>query len=239
MLGNVALHQIFDELVAHADHGFVDRFRAHELQALLEDRLALIVHHIVEFEQILADVEVARLNPLLRFGDRGVDHAVRDRLALFQAQALQHAVKLVLPEDAHQIVMQAQIEFRMTGIALPARAAAQLIVDTPAFVPFGAEHVEPAGLDDLLLRLRDLGADLLRYSFLLGFVGDANGLDCDAHVRVAAELNVGAAAGHIGGDGDAGRHARLADNLRFHFVIARVQNVVLDLLFLENGRQCF
>ena len=37
------------------------------LEPLLEDRLALIVHHVVVFEQVLAGVEVARLDLLLCF----------------------------------------------------------------------------------------------------------------------------------------------------------------------------
>jgi hypothetical protein len=31
----------------------------HDLQPLAEDRLALVVHHVVELQQLLADVEVA------------------------------------------------------------------------------------------------------------------------------------------------------------------------------------
>ena len=48
--------------------------------------LALIVHHIVELEQVLADVEVARLDLLLRFLERLVDPGVNDRLVFFQTQ---------------------------------------------------------------------------------------------------------------------------------------------------------
>ena len=56
----------------------------------------------------------------------------------------------------------------------------------------------------------------------------------DAHVDIAAELNVGAAAGHVGGDGHGARHAGLGDDGGFLLVIARVQHVVLDLALLEQ-----
>ena len=46
----------------------------------------------------------------------------------------------------------------------------------------------------------------------------------DAHVGVAAELNVGAAAGHVGGDGDGARHAGLSDDLRLLLVVPGVEN---------------
>ncbi len=48
------------------------------------------------------------------------------------------------------------------------------------------------------------------------------------HFHVAAELNVGAAAGHVGGDGDGAGNARLRDDEGFLFVIARVQHLMLD-----------
>src|SRR3982751_4135407 len=59
-------------------------------------------------------------------------------------------------EPAHEVVAQGEVEPRLPRVALPAGAAAQLVVDPPALVPLGAEHVEPAGLDDLLV----LGLDL-------------------------------------------------------------------------------
>ena len=46
----------------------------------------------------------------------------------------------------------------------------------------------------------------------------------DAHVGVAAELDVGAAAGHVGGDGDRARHAGLGDDVGFLLVVARVED---------------
>ena len=47
----------------------------------------------------------------------------------------------------------------------------------------------------------------------------------DAHFKVAAELDVGAAAGHVGGDGDGARHAGLRDDIGFLLVVAGVQDL--------------
>ncbi len=44
--------------------------------------------HVVELEQVLADVEVARLDLLLRLLQRLVDPGMDDRLALLQAEPL-------------------------------------------------------------------------------------------------------------------------------------------------------
>ena len=45
-------------------------------------------------------------------------------------------------------------------VALPSGAAAQLIVDPAGFVPLGADNVQPAGRDDLIVQLLPLAAHL-------------------------------------------------------------------------------
>jgi hypothetical protein len=51
-----------------------------------EDHLALVVHHVVELQQLLADVEVAPLDLRLRLLERLVHPGVHDGLALFHAE---------------------------------------------------------------------------------------------------------------------------------------------------------
>ena len=161
ILRDVLGDQILDHRMAHAGDGLVDRLVAHQLEPLLEDDRALVVHHVVVFEQVLADVEVARLDLLLRLFQRLVDPRMDDRLVFLQAQLLQHAVELVGAEDAHEIVFQRQEELGMAGVALAAGAAAQLVVDAAALVPLGAEHEQAAGLQRLFLQARHLLADLV------------------------------------------------------------------------------
>ena len=127
-----------------------ERILRHHLAALLEHDLALVVHDVVVFEDVLAHVEVARLDLLLRLLQRLVDPGMDDRLVLLEAELAQHRIHAVRPEDAHQIVLQRQEEFRAARIALAAGAAAQLIVDAAALVPLGADDVEAAGGDRLL-----------------------------------------------------------------------------------------
>jgi hypothetical protein len=114
---------------------------AHQLDALLEDDAALVVHHVVEFEHVLALVEVARLDLLLRLLERPVDPGMDDRLALLEPELLEHAVHALGTEDAHQVILKRKEEFGVARVALTAGTAAQLIVDAPAFVTLGAEHV--------------------------------------------------------------------------------------------------
>src|SRR3982074_2015963 len=57
-------------------------WRTHPFHPLIEDHLALVVHHVVELQQVLADVEVARLQLLLRLLQRLVDPGMNDRIVL-------------------------------------------------------------------------------------------------------------------------------------------------------------
>ena len=70
-------------------------------------------------------------------------------------------------EQAHQIVLQAQIEPALAGVALTAGTAAQLIVDPPGLVALGADDEQAAGGTDLLRLLRDVGLVLFQ-QFLVG-----------------------------------------------------------------------
>ena len=79
-------HQVVDHGVAHVGDGLGDVLVLHQVDALVEDDLALVVHHVVELEDVLADVEVARLDLLLRLLQRLVDPGMDDRLVLLQAE---------------------------------------------------------------------------------------------------------------------------------------------------------
>ena len=168
-----------------------------------------------------------------------------DRLAFLQAKPGQHGVEPVGAEDPHQIVFQRQEEFRAPGIALTAGTAAQLVVDAARFMAFGADDVEPArpghglrrlaslgGLDlDHVFCLQhqvaetfDVGLDALDLGGLLGLVGNTCGLVLDPHFQRAAELDVGAAAGHVGRDRDRAGHAGFGDDIGFLLMEARVQH---------------
>ena len=77
---------VVDHLVAHVGTVSATSSASHDLVALLVDHLALVVHHVVVLQQVLADVEVARLDLLLRLLERLVDPGMDDRLALLEAE---------------------------------------------------------------------------------------------------------------------------------------------------------
>ena len=216
--------QLVDDVGAHVANGLLNRFKRHHFAALLKHNLALVVGDVVVFQDVLANVEIARLDLLLRLLQRLVDPRMDDGLVFLQAKARQHRVHALGSEDAHQIVLQRQEEFGAARIALTAGATAQLVVDAPALVALGADDVESARLERHLLEAGDLGADFSFFCRALSLVRKPCAFLQHAHVDVAAELDVGAATRHIGGDGDGARHARFRHDERFLLMEAGVQN---------------
>ena len=117
----------------------VDRIGIHDIGALFVDHLALVVHHIVVFDDLLAHVVIARFDLLLRgldgFGEPASMPASPRRRRGWNRIIRENSVSGT--ENPQQIVFEAQVEARQAGIALTTRAAAQLVVDAAAFVALG------------------------------------------------------------------------------------------------------
>src|SRR5262249_57771461 len=114
----------------------------HRLAAPRVERLALRIHRVVVLEQVLADVEVARLDLLLGVLDHAREQAVLDRLALLHADAVPPLLHAVGLEDAQQIVFEREEELARAGVTLAAGPAAQLVVDAAALLPLRSPGVE-------------------------------------------------------------------------------------------------
>src|SRR6267143_5381766 len=138
--------------------GFFDRLADPSLDLLPEigaledfatfaiDDLALLVHDVVVLDQITAGVEVVALHLGLGPLDLSRDQSRFDRFVIGDAEHVHHALDALAAEDAHQVVVERQEEARRAGVTLAAGAAAELIVDAAAFVPLGADDVEPAAV---------------------------------------------------------------------------------------------
>ena len=238
---NEARDVFVDQLIAKLDDRLGNVLLAHDVEPLLEDDLALVIHHVVVLQDLLADIEVALLDLFLGRFERLVHPGVRDRFAVFEAERLEHLVHALGSEDAHQVVIERQIELGTARVALTAGTAAQLIVDAAAFMALGREHVEAAGLERLFLvggdvgdKLSALAADgrLVGRRSLCRFFGDPI---AQAELGVAAQLNIGTAARHVGGDRHGSELAGLRDDARFLLVIACVQHLMRDRVALALG----
>ncbi len=244
--------------------GGLEVFAFEDLVAALVDHLALLVHDLVVLEDVLADLGVLRLDGGLRPLDRLGDHLRLDRLVVFEAA--HGPLQGTGGEQPHQLVVEAQVEAALAGVALTAGAAAQLVVDAAGVVALGADHVEAAGLEDLLALGRALllehlevllvagerlGAVLLElFGHLLD--GPRQGEVVDHQVGriallvhlvarhqlgVAAEQDVDATTGHVGGDGDRAEAAGLGDDVGLTGVLLGVEHLVFDAALLQQPRE--
>src|SRR5690606_11255819 len=104
------------------------------------------------------------------------------------------------------VVFQRQVEARGTRVTLASGAAAQLVVDTAAFVALGADDVQATGGLDRLVTLLPFGLQTCTGGLVdrLAGLGFQQG---DLVVDRTVEHDVGPATGHVGGDGDRARTA--------------------------------
>src|SRR5262249_44655822 len=115
------------------------------------DRLALLVHHVVVFEQMFAGVEVLGFHGFLRTLNAIGNHFRFDRHAFGHTEAIHELLDALAAEDAHEVVFKREEKARRTRIALTTSAAAKLIIDAASFMAFGAEDVQAAERNDFIV----------------------------------------------------------------------------------------
>src|SRR5690242_7704002 len=242
-LAGLAVDVPLDHLVDELADLLVQVGALEYLAALAVDDHALAVHHVVVLEHVLADLEVLLLDLGLGRPDGPGDDLGLDRDVRRDVQPLHDGADPRGVEHPHQVVLERQVEPALAGVALPSGPAAELVVDAARLVPLGAEHVQAARLDDLLVLLghRALG---LRHCLRPGHLVVFRGLDrrqaalvqlgVGDELGVAAQHDVGAAAGHVGGHGDRAPPAGLGDDRRLPLVVLGVQHLVRDAAPLEH-----
>ena len=142
-------------------------------------------------------------------------------------------------EEAHELVLEREVEATLPRVALTAGAATELVVDPAALVAFGAEHVEAAELADVValfgalgLELGDERVELL--GVLLGRGAAGEDLLGGEALGVAAEQDVDATTGHVRGHGDRVQATGLGDDHRLLIVLLRVEHRVRDAALVEQ-----
>ena len=119
-----------DRVAHHALDVLSDILAVEHLAALLINKVALHVHHVVKLERALSRLEVAALDGLLRLLERAGEHFVLDGRVLIDAEALKHADEPLGAVKTHDVVRQRQEKPALAGVALTAASAAQLVIDT-------------------------------------------------------------------------------------------------------------
>ena len=236
-------------------------FAGQHLCALAIDDFALMVHDVVVLKHIFTRLEVAAFDLALGVFNGTRQHPLVNGLVVGHAQGFHQAVDALRAEQAHEVVFKRQVKRAFAGVALAAGAAAQLVVNAAGFVPLCTEDIKAPGLAHELGVLFGLGAvffqlfgklcpcvehlGVLRFG-ITGrlaqklFAHARFGKVVARHIlRVTAQHDVGAAACHVGGNGDGVRLAGLGDNMGFFFMMLGVEHLVLDAFAAQHVGQNF
>ena len=126
-----AVEDVGDHALAHGGDRLGDVLGFNELAALAVDHLALVIGHVVVFEQLFADIEVTAFDLALRRFERTRHQRVLDRFAFGHLQALHDRLQPLAGKNAQQGVIQREVEARGARITLASGTAPQLVVDPP------------------------------------------------------------------------------------------------------------
>ena len=202
------------------------------------DHLALVIGDIIKQQQLLADIEVMRLDLTLRVFDLPCQQTAFDDLALLHAGDLQQTLGAIgITKDAHQRVFHRQIEAAGTRVTLTARTTAQLVVDAPRLVPLGTDDVQATGCQHRIVALLPGGAQLGMTGFVDGLAGSSQ--LGQLGIEIATQLNIGTATGHVGSDGHGAGTACLRHHLRFAIVLLGVEHFVSHALLAQQPGEKF
>ena len=234
---HIAIDQTADHVGAHVAGVFADIGFGQDVVALVIDDFALVVGNVVVFQNLLAHIEVAAFYFALGAFDLAGENAGFDGDAALGGETVENRGGTIKRKQAQQRVFKRQVKTAGAGVALTAGAAAQLVVDAAAFVALGADDVQAAGFEHAAVVFFPAvfqRADL-RFFFVVRqvfIVADGIALVLD----VAAEHDVGASAGHIGGDGNHAGFARLCHNQRFALVFFGVEHIVRQAGLIKQAR---
>ena len=106
-------------------------------------------------------------------------------------------------------------------------------------MPFRAYDIQASRFQNDFLVLGDFVLDIFYGGFFLVVRPFRVHFFHHAHFDVTAELDVGSATGHVGGNGDSAGFSGLRDNVGLLFVMAGVEDVMLDFLFFQAGGEFF
>jgi len=105
-------------------------------------------------------------------------------------------------------------------------------------VALGGQHVKPARRNHPRLFVGVFGLD--PGAHVVGVEGRVGGNRLQhPHLDIAAQLDVGAATGHVGGNRHRAELAGVGHDLGFLFMLAGVQNIVGDVFGFQHFRQGF
>ena len=144
VVGAAQVEELLDDALHHLHDALLLVAALEQLAAHAVYRLALLVHHVVVFQEVFAGLEILHFDGFLGLGDALGDELALDRHVLFHTQAEHEVLHALAAENAQQVVLQRKEESRAAGVALAAGASAELVVDAAGLMPFGGHDMQAA-----------------------------------------------------------------------------------------------
>ena len=104
------MHHLGNHVAADALHRGRQALGFENLLTLAVHHAALVVGHVVVFQQVLTDVEVAGFHLALGVLDGARHPAVLDGFAVLETQGAHHVAHPVGGENTHQVVFKRKVE---------------------------------------------------------------------------------------------------------------------------------
>ena len=162
VVGEEPVGRLLDLAVDHLQDRVLGGLAVEQPLAERVDPLPLLVHDLVVFEQVLTE---SKLRSSTFFWAPSIR---RETILLSIASPSSMPSRVedgrdpLAGELPHQVVFEREEEPRRAGVALPAGAAAKLVIDPAALVPLGADDVQAAQPGDLAPLGLHLGLVLAR-----------------------------------------------------------------------------
>ena len=243
--------------MCHRNEVLSEIFSKQYLLTLAVDYLTLLVHYIVVLQHVFSYGKVLAFHFLLGVFDLLRDHLRFYGLVFFDAESLYDILHPFTAEKSHEVVFSRDAELCLTRVSLSSRTTSELVVYTSGFVTLSTYDVKAAELYYLLLfslslffvffkklsvfftRLEQFFIVALheagRKCYRILVVSVCSHFLLRFEFRISAEYDIGTSSGHVRRDRYRAETSCLCDDLRFFFMLLRVQDIEILYASLLEG----
>ena len=238
--GHILTHQILEAPFTQGCDLGRQVLRIQNCIALLVDDLALVVGNVIVFQQLLAHIKIACFDLALRALNAPGHDAGFNGLTFRHFQPIHDRLDTITRKDAHQRVVQAEVEPRRARVSLSARTPTQLVIDTPRFMTLRGDNAQPPQSLHMFVLSLPLRSHC-RYLLLFGSITQRRICLDGLHkfADVATQHNVGTATRHVGRNRDHLRAAGLGHNVCFACMLLGIEHLVRQLFLFQQLRDDF
>ena len=140
----MGIHRPFHHSADHGNDAVPQVFAVQHTFSFAVDDLSLFIHDLVIFQEVFTDGKVVALHLFLGVFNGLGKHPRFNGLILCHAHGINYLHGPFGTKQAHQLILQGNIEPGFAGVPLTAGTASKLVIDTSGFMAFCADDLQPA-----------------------------------------------------------------------------------------------